>query len=182
MSNCLMHRQTDGTYRCDHCDILVDACERFEIDCPRDAPDLSNNMIVRFQTCRANALIPVRSTPGSAGFDMYASQSGEIPPGQRKLVSTGVQCAIPDGYVGLIRPRSSLALHHGIDVMAGVIDSDYRGEVHALLINLGFRTFQYEAYDRVAQMVVVPFHGQSVQVGDLDDTARGTGGYGSTGR
>ena len=129
----------------------------------------------------AEAKIPARSTPGSAGFDLVATESVTLMPGSRELVKTGLAMVVPAGWVGLIWPRSGLAVRHGIDVMAGVIDSDYRGEISVLLINHGFHDFRINTGDRIAQILFQPASGEVVEVAELDDTERGAGGFGSTG-
>jgi deoxyuridine 5'-triphosphate nucleotidohydrolase len=106
----------------------------------------------------------------------------EIPAGGRALVKTGIAISLPSGYYGRVAPRSGLAVKNGIDVGAGVIDSDYRGEVGVLLFNFGSEVFRAEAGTRVAQLIVEPMVlVQPVEVSDLDDTQRGAGGFGSTG-
>jgi dUTP pyrophosphatase len=103
-------------------------------------------------------------------------------PGARALFPTGVHIAIPDGHVGYIRPRSGLALKHGIDVLGGVIDSDYRGDVGVILINHGTKPFEVVEGDRIAQLVFHPLTPVLlVEGGSLGVSARGTGGFGSTG-
>lgn len=128
---------------------------------------------------------PQRETDGSAGYDLRAVCVGGstiIAPGERKLIDTGFAWEIPEGMVGLVRPRSGMAVRQGVDVLAGVIDSDYRGEVKVLLLNTGDDPVKINTDDRIAQMVVVPFHGSElVEVNDLDDSERGAGGFGSTG-
>jgi dUTP pyrophosphatase len=130
--------------------------------------------------------LPSHQTAGSAGLDLCAAIAAPmvIEPGQRRLVPSGLCMAIPPGFEGQVRPRSGLALRHGIGIVnaPGTIDSDYRGEVAVVLINHGSETFVVEPLARIAQLVVGP----SVQVEvslatDLDVTARGGGGYGSTG-
>lgn len=118
----------------------------------------------------------------SAGLDLRAIQETWIKPGERALIKTGVSVAIPNNFFGSIRPRSGLAVKKGIDVLAGVIDCDYRGEIGVVLINLGSETFVVQPGDRVAQMIIQPYLTvETVQVEDLDATNRGTGGFGSTG-
>ena len=131
--------------------------------------------------------LPAYATPGSAGLDLVAALEHpvELPPGGRVLVPTGLAMALPDGYEAQIRPRSGLALKHGITVLnaPGTIDSDYRGEVSVLLVNLGDQPVLIARGERIAQMVVAPVTriAWREQV-TLDETRRGAGGYGSTGR
>jgi dUTP pyrophosphatase len=127
--------------------------------------------------------LPEYASPGAAGADLRASEALEIPPGGRAAVSTGLRLAIPSGFVGLVWPRSGLAVRHGVDTLAGVVDSDYRGEVRVVLQNHGREPFRVAPGDRIAQLLVQPVvraafaHGQG-----LADTERGEGGFGSTGR
>lgn len=131
--------------------------------------------------------LPAYATPGSAGLDLVAAleRPVELPPGGRVLVPTGLAMALPEGYEAQIRPRSGLALKHGITVLnaPGTVDSDYRGEVSVLLVNLGDQPVLIARGERIAQMVVAPVTriAWREQV-TLDETRRGAGGYGSTGR
>lgn len=125
---------------------------------------------------------PKRETEGSAGYDLRAAGGTYcLMPGERGLIETGFAWEIPEGMVGLIRPRSGKAVRYGLHVMAGVIDSDYRGEVKVLLKNLGDSPVEIKQGERIAQMVVTMFYGaELVEVDDLDDTERDEGGFGST--
>ena len=128
--------------------------------------------------------LPSYETQGSAGMDVRAAEAANIAPGKRGLVGTGFAFAIPEGYEVQGRPRSGLALKQGISVLntPGTIDSDYRGEIKVILANLGDEDFVVERGDRIAQIVVAPVQrGTLVEVADLDETARGSGGFGSTG-
>lgn len=130
------------------------------------------------------AHVPGYATHGSAGMDVCALEAATLAPGERRLVRTGLRIAVPPGYEAQMRPRSGLALRHGIGMVntPGTIDSDYRGEVGVILINYGQETFIINAGDRIAQMVVAPVARVAWTVCDhLDDTPRGGGGFGSTG-
>jgi dUTP pyrophosphatase len=132
----------------------------------------------------ADVPMPAYATTGAAGMDICAAEAVTIPPGKRHAVATGLAFAIPEGYEVQVRPRSGLALKHGITCLnsPGTIDSDYRGEVKVILANLGDAHFAIEVGDRIAQIVVAPVtRGVMVEVAALDDTARGSGGFGSTG-
>ena len=136
---------------------------------------------------KSNNPLPLHQTADSAGLDICAflGQTIEIPPTERALIPTGLFISIPRGYEAQIRPRSGLALKHGITVLnsPGTIDSDYRGELQVLLANLSNKTFQINPGDRIAQMVVSKHERitwRSVEV--LDETQRGQGGYGHTGK
>ena len=129
--------------------------------------------------------MPAYATQGSAGVDLRASEPCVIPPGGRALVPTGLRIALPEGYEAQVRPRSGLALKHGVTLLnsPGTIDSDYRGEIGVILINLGQEPFSIQPGDRIAQMVFAPVtRGVWDEVDVLDETERGAGGFGSTGR
>lgn len=133
--------------------------------------------------------LPAYETPGSAGMDLRAAVPEDAPitlePGQRALVPTGLKIALEQGWEAQIRPRSGLALKHGISApnTPGTIDSDYRGEVGVILINLGQEPFVIRRGERIAQMVIAAVAQATVaEVDSLDETARGAGGFGSTGR
>jgi dUTP pyrophosphatase len=129
---------------------------------------------------------PAYQSEEAAGMDLAAAVSGEvvIAPGKRALIGTGWSFAIPPGFEGQVRPRSGLALRHGVTVLntPGTIDADYRGEVKVVLANFGDEPFIVRHGDRIAQLVVAPVAKARVRaVASLDATARGEGGYGSTG-
>jgi dUTP pyrophosphatase len=128
--------------------------------------------------------LPDYASDGAAGMDICAAEGLTLRVGKRHAVATGFALAIPRGYEVQVRPRSGLALNHGITCLntPGTIDSDYRGEVKVILANLGDEDFQIARGDRIAQLVVAPVtHAAMIEVDALDDTARGSGGFGSTG-
>ncbi len=128
--------------------------------------------------------MPGRAHPGDAGLDLHARANTSIAPGAWEMVPTGVAVAIPDGHVGLVTPRSGLAARHGLGVAngPGVVDAGYRGELAVLLINHGPSEVRLERGDRIAQLVVVPLSAaELVEVEALPPSARGSGGFGSTG-
>ena len=128
--------------------------------------------------------LPAYATDGAAGMDVVAAEDATLAPGARHAVATGLAMAIPQGYEIQVRPRSGLALKHGISVpnTPGTIDSDYRGELKVILINLGDAPFDVRRGDRIAQLVLAPVvQATWLEVDHLDETARGTGGFGSTG-
>lgn len=130
------------------------------------------------------ASLPEYQTPGSAGMDLRCMAEVELAPLERRLVPTGVRLAIPPGFEGQVRPRSGLAVRHGISMVnsPGTIDSDYRGEIQLCLINLSAETVQLKRGERIGQLVICPVaRAQLVHVEKLDDTERGEGGFGSTG-
>ena len=132
----------------------------------------------------AGLALPAYATAGAAGMDVVAAEDCTIAPGARHAVATGFALAIPPGYEIQVRPRSGLALKHGITVpnTPGTIDSDYRGELKVILINHGSEDFAIARGDRIAQLVLAPVT-QAVwsEVEELDETDRGSGGFGSTG-
>ena len=128
--------------------------------------------------------LPQYATTGAAGMDVLAAEDVTIEPGARHAVATGLAVAIPPGYEIQVRPRSGLALKHGISVpnTPGTIDSDYRGELKVILINHGTEAFPVHRGDRVAQLVLAPVTlAEWHEVAELDSTVRGSGGFGSTG-
>lgn len=130
------------------------------------------------------ATLPNYAHPGDAGADLHAAESVSLAPGERKLVATGVRIALPNGYVALVHPRSGLAVKHGVTVLntPGTIDAGYRGEIKVILINLGEESFSIEPGDRIAQLVIQRFeHASFIEVERLPESARGEGGFGSTG-
>lgn len=128
--------------------------------------------------------LPAYATSGAAGMDVLSAETLTLSPGARHAVATGLALAIPDGFEVQVRPRSGLALKHAITVpnTPGTIDSDYRGELKVILINHGSDAFAIARGDRIAQLVVAPVTRAAwEEVAELDDTARGDGGFGSTG-
>lgn len=135
---------------------------------------------------RGSKQLPAYATPESAGMDLRANITEPIVlhPLERRIIPTGLYIALPPGYEAQVRPRSGLAFKHGITVLnsPGTIDSDYRGELGVLLVNLSNEDFTVEAGERIAQMVIARHEqGEFVEVEELDDTERGAGGYGHTG-
>jgi len=132
----------------------------------------------------ANLPLPAYATDGAAGMDVVAAEDLTLAPGARHAVATGFAMAIPAGYEVQVRPRSGLALKHGITCLntPGTIDSDYRGEIKVILANLGSEPFEIKRGDRIAQLVPAPVQRATLtEVDSLDETARGAGGFGSTG-
>lgn len=130
---------------------------------------------------------PVYAKEGDSGFDLRADKSGTLKPLERKLVDTGLYFELPDGFELQIRPRSGLALRHGITVLnsPGTVDTGYRGEIKVLLVNLGNETYQWEKGERIAQGVIShrisSDFGNLIEVTEITETDRGKGGFGSTG-
>jgi len=131
--------------------------------------------------------LPGYASAGAAGADLHSAEPGPVvlPPGTRAAIATGLVVELPPGHEAQIRPRSGLALHHGLTVVnaPGTVDSDFRGEVRVLLVNLGSEAVTVERGDRIAQMVVAPVtRATFVDVDRLAESERGPGGFGSTGR
>ena len=143
-------------------------------------------MSLRFRRLVPGAIPPSRAHDGDAGYDLHAAEAVRLGPGERASVGTGIAVAIPDGYAGLVLPRSGLAAKHGIALVnaPGLIDSGYRGEVRVLLLNTDrSEPFEVSVGDRIAQLLLVRFEsGPAEEVVSLDETLRGAGGFGSTGR
>ena len=149
------------------------------------------------QLLNEHATVPTYGSASAAGMDLYANFHGDaqlrkpspeghakmIAPGERYLIKTGISVAIPEGYYGRVAPRSGLAYKNGFDVLAGVVDSDYRGDVGVILINLGDKAVPVSHGDRIAQFVIEKIGRFEPEVVDsLDDTVRSAGGFGSTGK
>ncbi len=131
--------------------------------------------------------LPAYQTPGSAGLDLCAAlaEAVRLGPGERRLIPTGLIFEIPEGHEGQVRPRSGLALKHGIGIVnsPGTIDADFRGEVGIVLINHGTEPYVVEPLSRIAQIVIARVEQVEIELADsLTETSRGAGGYGSTGR
>jgi dUTP pyrophosphatase len=141
---------------------------------------------LRTAKLKPEAVLPTRAHEGDAGLDLYACEAAHIGPGERWSVGTGVAVEIPTGHAGLVLPRSGLAKKHGITLVnaPGLIDSGYRGEVRVLLLNTDpAETFRVEPGDRIAQLVIAPIAlAEPVEAETLADSARGDGGFGSSGR
>ena len=147
------------------------------------------NLLIKPLSDKIGTLIPLPyyATSGAAAMDLHAciDEDVVIPAGGRVLIPTGIAAAIPEGYVGILANRSSMGVKHGITLAnsIGVIDSDYRGQIHAALYNTTSTPYTVRACDRIAQLMVVPVMCPAIQVVDtLPETVRGEGGFGSTGR
>ena len=141
-------------------------------------------MELKIKKLNGNAIVPRYAHPGDAGLDLFACEACVIPPGKTALVKTGISMELPAGTEAQVRPRSGLALKHGLTVLntPGTIDEGYRGEVGVILIHHGREDFQVEKGMKIAQMVIQPVLRVDVQeVEELSGTVRGEGGFGSTG-
>lgn len=137
---------------------------------------------LEFMKLHPAAMLPTRGSQFAAGLDLYSIESVTIPAHGRSVVRTGLSVAIPHGFYGRVAPRSGLAVKHGLDVMAGVIDSDYRGELLCALINHGAEPLEIEPGLRIAQLLIEAIATpEPVWSEDLSETERGGGGFGSTG-
>ena len=139
-------------------------------------------MEVRVKILNEKGCVPTRAHDTDAGWDLYSSENLQIMPDHRRLVSTSISLAIPEGHVGLVWPRSGLSVRKGIDVFAGVIDSGYRGEVKVCLFHSGATIFDINEGDRIAQILIQKISDcKMVGVDSLDGSDRGDGGFGSSG-
>ena len=139
-------------------------------------------MNIPVQKLNENAKVPTYAHPGDAGMDFYALEKTVIAPGERARIGTGIAIAIPKGFVGLVWDKSGLAFKHGITLLAGVVDSGYRGEIQMVVLNTGSEPHTFEAGDKVAQVLIQPIeHPEVREVTELNDTERGEDGFGSTG-
>ncbi len=139
--------------------------------------------ILKIKKLDPTATIPIRVNDRDAGFDLYALEDCDIGPHNQKLVKTGISMAIPRGYVGLIWPRSGLAHKYGLDVFAGVIDSGYRGDIGVILYNSKLEHYKIKKGERIAQILFQKIeYFDLIEVDDLDDSQRGAGGFGSSGK
>lgn len=137
--------------------------------------------MIKYKLLHQYATEPSRATDGSAGFDLYATDNHHVWPGAQVKIPTGVSFAIPGDHAGFIWPRSGMAVKYGFDILAGLIDSDFRGEVMVAAINHGKQPVEIRRGDRIAQIVFSPVMTLAEMVDDIDETERGSGGFGSSG-
>jgi dUTP pyrophosphatase len=138
---------------------------------------------ILFKKLHPNALIPQMMRPGDAGMDLSSIAEIAIQPGTREIVKTGVSLAIPDGHVGLFWDRSGLAAKHGIHILAGVLDSNYRGELMVVMLNTSNQVYEVKAGDRIVQLLIQPVANLPIEeVSELPESNRGEGRFGSSGR
>lgn len=137
---------------------------------------------LNFKKLDPRATLPMRASHSSAGLDLYSIETVILEPGQRVIARTGLAVAIPEGFYGRVAPRSGLATRHGLNVLAGVIDSDYRGEIGCLIHNTGDERIELPAQSKMCQLIIEKIiTPQPVWADDLGETERGPGGFGSTG-
>ena len=143
---------------------------------------MTSESILKFKRLDERAILPTRGSAASAGLDIYSIEEITIPPRQRILARTGLAVAVPVGFYGRVAPRSGLAVKNGLDVLAGVVDSDYRGELCCALLNTGDETLTLPGGSRLCQFIIEQIITPTpAWAEDLDETARGAGGFGSTG-
>ena len=139
--------------------------------------------MLRVQKLDGRANVPTKGSELAAGYDLYSSEDTVIKSGGYGMVKTDLAIAVPEGTYGRVAPRSGLAAKKGIQVGAGVVDADYRGEIKVILFNHGTEDFEIKVSDRIAQLVLERYESVPIQLVDrLDDTERGEGGFGSTGK
>ena len=139
-------------------------------------------MNLRVKKLDQNATLPTRGSGGAVGYDLYSTDEVVVPPTHRALIGTGIAAVLPVGVYGRVAPRSGLAVKHGIQVGAGVVDPDYTGEIKVVLFNHGDKDFEVRKGDRIAQLILERCETPSVEeVGVIDETQRGSTGFGSTG-
>ncbi|XP_036298831.1 deoxyuridine 5'-triphosphate nucleotidohydrolase, mitochondrial isoform X4 [Pipistrellus kuhlii] len=149
----------------------------------RPRPAEEGGLRLRFVRLSEHATAPSKGSARAAGYDLYSAYDYTIPPMEKTLVKTDIQIALPSGCYGRVAPRSGLAAKHFIDVGAGVIDEDYRGNLGVVLFNFGKEKFEVKKGDRIAQLICERiFYPEIEEVQVLDDTERGSGGFGSTGK
>ncbi|RME53984.1 dUTP diphosphatase [Candidatus Woesearchaeota archaeon] len=140
-------------------------------------------LVIPVKKLTDSATLPTYAKEDDAGLDLYSTHEATILPGERALIKTGIALAIPQGHAGLIWPRSGLSAKHGIDVLAGVVDAGYRGEVGVVLLNTGKNAVTLRKGERVAQLLIQPVnHAELKEVDTLPESQRAQGGFGSTGK
>jgi dUTP diphosphatase len=138
--------------------------------------------LLNFKKLEPRATLPTRGSRAAAGLDLYSIEAVSLEPGQRVVARTGLAVAIPEGFYGRLAPRSGLATKKGLDVLAGVIDADYRGEIGCLLFNSGAERIEMAENSKICQLIIERIMTpQAAWADELDDTERGAGGFGSTG-
>jgi dUTP pyrophosphatase len=140
-------------------------------------------MKIKVKKLHPEAKLPEYAHPGDAGMDIFSLEDYELNPGERHMFKTGISIAIPRGYVALIWDKSGLASRYGISTLGGVIDADYRGEYKIVLLNTSDKSYNIKKGDKIAQVIIQPVvEAETEEVEDLDQTDRGSGSFGSTGK
>lgn len=144
---------------------------------------LYSKMEIKFKRISDDAIVPTQNTATDAGYDLFSTEDYVLKKWERKLFKTNIVCAVPEGFYARIAPRSGLAYKHGIDVLAWVIDSGYRGDVWVILINFGEDDFAVSKWDKIAQLIIEKCHYVKwSEVKNLDETERNEWGFGSSGK
>ena len=144
--------------------------------------NITNSSSIKVKRLDQDAIIPTRGSQRSAGWDLYSLHDFVIPGNSKHVAKTGIAISIPDQHYGRVAPRSGLTVKYGINIGAGVIDSDYRGEIGVVMFNHGNNNCTISKGDRIAQLIIEKINTSNlIEVDDLDNTQRGSGGYGSTG-
>uniref|UniRef100_A0A8C9VTF6 Deoxyuridine 5'-triphosphate nucleotidohydrolase n=1 Tax=Scleropages formosus TaxID=113540 RepID=A0A8C9VTF6_SCLFO len=152
-------------------------------DAIKGVKDAVRTVVLKFARLSENATVPTKASAGAAGYDLYSAHDCSIGPMEKAVVNTDIQIAVPAGCYGRVAPRSGLAANYFIDVGAGVIDEDYRGNVGVVLFNFSKEIFQVKKGDRIAQLICEKIcHADLEQHEELDETTRGDSGFGSTGQ
>jgi len=139
--------------------------------------------MIKFIKTKGNAILPTYAHTTDAGFDLYSCEDYVLKPGERHVFNIGLISEFPDGYFVVIKPKSGLAVKAGIDVLAGIIDSGYRGEWGVVLINFGSEPYEFKTGDKIAQGIILAYEQASlVEANELGESERGMGGFGSTGK
>ena len=140
-------------------------------------------MDVKVKRLKPEAKLPTYAHPGDVGLDLYALEAHELAPGERKIFWLGFALEFSDGYAAIVKDKSSLPMKGGVHTMGGVFDAGYRGEYNVNLINLGAKPYTSNAGDKIAQLVIIPIvRATLTEANELSDSARGSGGFGSTGK
>ena len=139
-------------------------------------------MILKIKKLNSYAKLPNYVHPGDAGLDLYCDKDFILAPSEKVLISTGISMEIPENHVGLIWDKSGMAAKHTLHVLAGVVDSGYRGEIKVVMINLSKEDYKIEKHDKVAQMLIQPVQSCEIEeISETSESSRGEGGFGSTG-
>ncbi|OGY52311.1 MAG: hypothetical protein A2951_02415 [Candidatus Buchananbacteria bacterium RIFCSPLOWO2_01_FULL_56_15] len=140
-------------------------------------------MRIKIKKLRPDAILPTYAHPGDVGLDLYSLEDYELRPGERKIFDLGFALELADGYAAIVKDKSSLPRNGGVHTMGGVFDAGYRGEYNVNLVNLGSEPYRVEPGHKIAQLLIVPIVRAELEpADDLSETARGTGGFGSTGK
>jgi len=139
-------------------------------------------MKIKIKKLSGDAKLPCYAHKGDAGMDLYSNESKTINPAERQIINTGVSIEIPEGYVGLIKDKSGLSANNGLTILAGVIDSSYRGEYSVVVLNTSKEKYEVKQGQKIAQLLILPIMNPEIkEVNELENSSRGEDGFGSTG-